>query len=253
VQVTVDVDFGDRPRVVRTVAIERGTDVVTATRAALPVEQDWLCCSPQDVWSIGGAGPDPRLDRYWSWRLGADVFVAPVVVEGATHVNGTLPPAQNGWASYWNAAAPVLPGGAPFDVPLALNESAVFVRAGALLPLHVSTPLALVPEGGAAFAGAVTLFAHAPDSWGAGSRADSAEALIRVGGGCLAGNAEADARCVAEGGARAALSISARAIEVSVSAFALAAAGEAGEGSGNATQGIILYVRGGSVAARARS
>ncbi|MBL9078426.1 MAG: ABC transporter substrate-binding protein [Planctomycetes bacterium] len=69
-EVTVDVDFGDRPRVVRKVAIERGADVVTATRAALPVEQDWLCCSPQDVWSIDGIGPDPRLDRYWSWRLG---------------------------------------------------------------------------------------------------------------------------------------------------------------------------------------
>ena len=70
VQVTVEVDFGDRPRVVRTVAIDRGADVVTATRAALPVEQDWLCCSPQDVWSIDGVGPDARLDRYWSWRLG---------------------------------------------------------------------------------------------------------------------------------------------------------------------------------------
>jgi hypothetical protein len=70
VEVTVEVDFGDRPRVVRKVAVERGADVVTATRAALPVEQDWLCCSPQDVWSIDGVGPDPRLDRYWSWRLG---------------------------------------------------------------------------------------------------------------------------------------------------------------------------------------
>jgi iron complex transport system substrate-binding protein len=70
VQVTVEVDFGDRPRLVRTVAIDRGADVVTTTRAALPVEQDWLCCSPQDVWSIDGVGPDPRLDRYWSWRLG---------------------------------------------------------------------------------------------------------------------------------------------------------------------------------------
>jgi len=71
VQVSVEVDFGaDRPRVVRSVTVERGTDVVTATRAALPVEQDWLCCSNEDVWSIDGIGPDPRLDRYWSWRLG---------------------------------------------------------------------------------------------------------------------------------------------------------------------------------------
>lgn len=71
VQVHVEVDFGaDRPRVVRTVTVERGADVVTATRTALPVEQDWLCCSNEDVWSIDGIGPDPRLDRYWSWRLG---------------------------------------------------------------------------------------------------------------------------------------------------------------------------------------
>lgn len=71
VQVHLEVDFGaERPRVVRTVTVERGADVVTATSTALPVEQDWLCCSNEDVWSIDGKGPDPRLDRYWSWHLG---------------------------------------------------------------------------------------------------------------------------------------------------------------------------------------
>lgn len=70
VLVTVKIEFGAaRPALERTVEIERGASVVVATRAAAPVEQDWLCCSKEDVWSIDGVGPDPRLDRYWFWTL----------------------------------------------------------------------------------------------------------------------------------------------------------------------------------------
>ncbi|MBL8804754.1 MAG: ABC transporter substrate-binding protein [Planctomycetes bacterium] len=70
VQVTVKIEFGaGRPALERKVEIERGASVVVATRAAAPVEQDWLCCSKEDVWSIDGVGPDPRLDRYWFWTL----------------------------------------------------------------------------------------------------------------------------------------------------------------------------------------
>lgn len=70
VHVTVKIEFGaSRPALERKVEVERGASVVVATRAAAPVEQDWLCCSKEDVWSIDGVGPDPRLDRYWFWTL----------------------------------------------------------------------------------------------------------------------------------------------------------------------------------------
>lgn len=71
IPVTIVVDFGRAGLApLRTsVEIAPGGNAVDATRAALPVEQDVLCCSPDDVWSIGGVGPDVRHHAYWSWRL----------------------------------------------------------------------------------------------------------------------------------------------------------------------------------------
>lgn len=71
VAVTIIVDFGRAGRAPFSalVEVEPGSDAVVATRAALPVEQDVLCCSKDDVWSIGGVGPDVRNHAYWSWRL----------------------------------------------------------------------------------------------------------------------------------------------------------------------------------------
>jgi iron complex transport system substrate-binding protein len=71
VSVTIVVDFGraGRAPLRKVVEIESGSDAVEATRAALPVEQDVLCCSSDDVWSIGDVGPDVRNHAYWFWRL----------------------------------------------------------------------------------------------------------------------------------------------------------------------------------------
>jgi len=70
VEVDLQIDFGgDKPPLQRKVAVPRGASVVAVTRAAVAVEQDWLCCSADDVWAIDGVGPDTRLDRYWSWQL----------------------------------------------------------------------------------------------------------------------------------------------------------------------------------------
>jgi len=71
VRVSLRIDFGsaDKPALEREVTLPRGSNVVDATRRAAVVEQDWLCCSKDDVWSIGGVGPDTRLDRYWMWKL----------------------------------------------------------------------------------------------------------------------------------------------------------------------------------------
>lgn len=71
VRVTLAIDFGraERPRIEREIEIAAGSNVVDVTRAVAPVEQDRLCCSPEDVWSIDGIGPDVRHHAYWSWKL----------------------------------------------------------------------------------------------------------------------------------------------------------------------------------------
>jgi hypothetical protein len=200
---------------------------------------------------------EPDFVEDWSWRLGADIFTSPVVAAGGV-ANGTLPPAASGWASLWHPEAAPLPGGEPFALAVPLNESATFVRVGALLPLHVSTPLALVAEGGLSFASALTLFAHgAPLDGAAPARAD-----VRVGGGCLEkaaggggggggdgggdgggsnGSLPADARCRVQGGGRAELQRRGRELLLTVSA--LAAEEDA--------QDVIFYLRGAPAASRA--
>lgn len=71
VSVRVAIDFGRAGKlpVWRNVSVSRGSNVVDATRAFVPVEQDVLCCSPTDVWAIDGVGPDVRRGAYWSWSL----------------------------------------------------------------------------------------------------------------------------------------------------------------------------------------
>lgn len=89
ITVQVRIDFGgSKPVREQTVEIAPNATVVDVTRAAVAVEQDWLCCSPDDVWAIDGVGPDPRLDQYWSWRLdgkpGPDLPARHRVVGGET-------------------------------------------------------------------------------------------------------------------------------------------------------------------------
>ncbi len=71
IRVQVAIDFGPagRSRLAADVTLPRGSTPVDAGRALAPVVQDWLCCAKDDVWSIGGVDPDPRLDRYWFWRV----------------------------------------------------------------------------------------------------------------------------------------------------------------------------------------
>ncbi len=88
VQVTLRVDFGalQRAPIEKQVSLPRGSNVVDATRKVAEVEQDWLCCSKDDVWAIDGVGPDTRLDRYWMWkldgRMGPNFPVKHVLSEG---------------------------------------------------------------------------------------------------------------------------------------------------------------------------
>ena len=219
-----------------------GTFVLDAYRRLVAAHyelQPYLLSTGAAAWearvsSITPAAPPPVTFPFilqpdyvsdWCWLLGANIFVSPIVTSGGS-ANGTLPPATQGWAHFWDASSPALPGGSRFSLQPALNESAVFVRVGALLPLHVSTPLGLVREGGASFASALTLFAHGTPADGEAA----SEAEVRVGGGCL--DAGADARCRTHGGARASLQRRGRELLLNVSAL-----------EGDDAQDVILYLR----------
>ncbi len=69
--IEVAIDFGpaELPPLSGEIALASQSTPIDAARALTSLEQDWLCCSKEDVWSIGGVGPDPRLDRYWFWRV----------------------------------------------------------------------------------------------------------------------------------------------------------------------------------------
>ena len=98
----------------------------------------------------------------YGYTLGDDYFVSPIVVSNVSLWNVTLPGGANDtWFEYWNPSR-LHPANASFWLPVPLNTSAAFGRTGALLPLHVSTPLGLVPSGDASFASALTFLLHAP-------------------------------------------------------------------------------------------
>lgn len=80
VRVEVVVDYGPaaRPTLRGEIALPPGSTPIDAARALAEVEQGWLCCSDEDVWAIGGVGPDARHDRYWFWKVdGESGQVAP--------------------------------------------------------------------------------------------------------------------------------------------------------------------------------
>ena len=73
--------------------------------------------------------------------------------------------AASSWTEYWNASAPARAAGSSFtySAPLASGVSPVFVRSGAIVPLHVSGPLASAPFARSAhWAAALTLSVSHP-------------------------------------------------------------------------------------------
>ena len=55
------------------VRVREGATALEATRAAVEVEQGWVCCSDEDVWAVAGLPSDPARDGYWSWWLDGEL------------------------------------------------------------------------------------------------------------------------------------------------------------------------------------
>jgi hypothetical protein len=105
---------------------------------------------------------EPDFVSDWSYKLGADVYHSPVLSSNVSAINVTMPTDGNStWYEYWNPSKTHAPGSS-FVYACPLSAPPVFVRAGSVIPLHVSTPLALVPFGDDAWASALTLALHTP-------------------------------------------------------------------------------------------
>lgn len=122
---------------------------------------------------------EPSDVNDWSFALGPNIFSSPILFSGVDAINVTLPsPAASaalatrwggapstgdGWVDFWDPsrsfpdgaqvvyAAPRIGSGAEL-------VSAVFLRAGALVPIHVSTRLPLIAGASEMWAPALTLF-----------------------------------------------------------------------------------------------
>ena len=130
----------------------------------------------------------PDLVADWSFTIGAALFVAPITAAGLTAAAVTLPATSpgSGWADFWDPARAFPPGAAlSYAAPLAgpAMHGPVFVATHALLPLHASAPLPLLPRhAGAHWAPALTLLCLLPSLNGS-----AAVAPLR-GGAALAGS-----------------------------------------------------------------
>jgi hypothetical protein len=122
---------------------------------------------------------EPSDVSVWSFALGPNIFSSPVLFEGVDVINVTLPssaasaalatrwggaPASgDGWIDFWDPSR-AFPDGAlvAYAAPRTGSGdelvSAVFLRAGALVPVHVSTHLPLIAAGSERWAPALTLF-----------------------------------------------------------------------------------------------
>jgi hypothetical protein len=115
----------------------------------------------------------------WSFALGPNIFSSPILFSGVDAINVTLPSPDasaalatrwggapstgDGWVDFWDPSR-AFPDGAQvtYAAPRvgagADLVSAVFLRAGALIPVHVSTRLPLIAGASEAWAPALTLF-----------------------------------------------------------------------------------------------
>lgn len=95
----------------------------------------------------------------YAFGLGPSVFFSPVVDAGINQMNITLPEGST-WYNYFNPSE-VYQGGNTYEVDTPLDNTPVFVKTGAILPLHVSNPL--LKNGNFESADSYTFSIHTPE------------------------------------------------------------------------------------------
>jgi len=73
-------------------------------------------------------------------RLGPAIFAAPVVTDGTSVEKSVTLPASGHWIDYWDEDSLLAPG-AKFTVQVPLDRIPVYLRAGAIIPMHVTRDL----------------------------------------------------------------------------------------------------------------
>jgi len=71
IAVTVEVDYGpaNLPAVRAMELVPIGSSPADALAAVAPVVQGYVCCTKEDVWSVGGVATDFDAGLFWTWRL----------------------------------------------------------------------------------------------------------------------------------------------------------------------------------------
>nr|WP_319509984.1 TIM-barrel domain-containing protein [uncultured Draconibacterium sp.] len=72
-----------------------------------------------------------RPTRMYEYKLGEEIFVAPVYEQGATSRELTLPAGEN-WVNYWSGQ--LYKGGQTIEVAAPIHQIPVFIKQGAVIP-----------------------------------------------------------------------------------------------------------------------
>jgi len=75
-----------------------------------------------------------------SHKLGNDIFVAPVVKDGASVRKKITLPAKDHWIDYWNEDTLHAPNNS-FTIDVPLNRIPIYLRAGAIVPMNVKNAI----------------------------------------------------------------------------------------------------------------
>jgi hypothetical protein len=134
-----------------------------AQATGLPILRHPFLADPTGGWERAG----------YAWFIGENLFVTPVLAEGATSKATALPPGS-WWPLFGDAA--LADGGdwSAQEVAIPLTEAGAFVRAGTALPLLTQAPATMRNDADAAVSSLAALgdsvrFALYPDGSGAAS------------------------------------------------------------------------------------
>ena len=146
-----------------------------AQATGLPILRHPFLADPTGNWDRAG----------YAWFIGENLFVTPVLAEGATTKTTALPPGA-WWPLFGYAALASAADWAAQEVAIPLTETGAFVRAGTALPLLTRAPATMRNDAEAAVSSLAALgdsvrFALYPDASGAASGAGRGASVSATG------------------------------------------------------------------------